>query len=83
MLIFDLQLLVIQGANDPRVDPMQSKKMVARLQAVAGTDNPILLRSNGQGGHGGGAPLDTRVAEAAHIDAFFLHTLGVKVEAKP
>lgn len=75
--------LFTTGANDPRVDPMQSKKMAARLQAAAGTDKPILLRINGQGGHGGGAPLDTRVAEAAHIDAFFLHTLGVRVEAKP
>ena len=72
--------LFTTGANDPRVDPMQSKKMTARMQAASGNDSPVLLRINSQGGHGGGAPLDERVAESAHIDAFFLHSLGVKVE---
>jgi prolyl oligopeptidase len=60
---------------------MQSKKMTARMQAVPATREPILLRINGQGGHGGGAPLDDRVAEAAHIDAFFLNELGVEVRS--
>jgi prolyl oligopeptidase len=72
--------LFTTGANDPRVDPMQSKKMTARMQAASGNDAPVLLRINSKGGHGGGAPLDERVAEAAHIDAFFLHALGVGVD---
>src|SRR5205085_6288455 len=34
-------VLFLTGANDPRVDPMSSRKMTARLQA-SGTKNPVL-----------------------------------------
>ncbi len=47
-------ILFTTGANDPRVDPMQSRKMTARLQAANGGDNPILLRTNANAGHGAG-----------------------------
>src|SRR5262249_7767762 len=38
--------LFLTGANDPRVDPMHSRKMTARLQAATGADAPILLRTS-------------------------------------
>jgi prolyl oligopeptidase len=39
-------ILFLTGANDPRVDPMQSRKMTARLQSSA-RRRPILLRTSG------------------------------------
>src|SRR5438105_3171605 len=52
-------ILMMTGANDPRVDPMQSRKMVARLQAAspptAPGGRPILLRTSATSGHGIGS----------------------------
>ena len=52
-------ILFMTGANDPRVDPMQSRKMTARLQAANVSDRPVLLRIHAERGSGGGQ----RVAE--------------------
>ena len=35
-------VLFMTGANDPRVDPMHSRKMTARLRAATSSRNPIL-----------------------------------------
>jgi prolyl oligopeptidase len=70
-------ILFMTGANDPRVDPMQSRKMTARLQAASASDRPILLRTSGDTGHGGGTPLSARVAELTDAYAFLFHELGV------
>lgn len=71
-------VLFTTGENDPRVDPMQSRKMTARLQAATQGKSAVLLRTNAEGGHGGGAPLAERIAETAHTYAFFLaHLAGV------
>ncbi|NJC06845.1 prolyl oligopeptidase [Sphingomonas kaistensis] len=42
------------GLNDTRVDSWQPAKAAARMQA-AGSPNPVLLRVEIEGGHGGGA----------------------------
>src|SRR6185503_12219461 len=42
-------VLFLTGANDPRVDPMQSRKMVARLQAAGAP--LVLLRTSAASGH--------------------------------
>jgi prolyl oligopeptidase len=71
------------GDNDPRVDPMQSRKMVARLQA-ADPKGTILLRTSGGMGHGGiGAGVKDVAALVTDVDAFLLHELGVKLAGKP
>ena len=44
-------VLFLTGANDPRVDPMQSRKMTARLQA-ADPAGQFLLRTSDDSGHG-------------------------------
>jgi prolyl oligopeptidase len=46
-------VLLETGANDPRVDPWQSAKMTARLQAATASGKPVLLRVEYHGGHGG------------------------------
>jgi len=48
-------VLLITGANDPRVDPWQLFKMTARLQAATSSKNPILLRIDYDAGHGMGS----------------------------
>jgi prolyl oligopeptidase len=37
--------LFLIGANDPRVDPLQSRKMTARLQAATAAERPCPNRS--------------------------------------
>ena len=68
------------GSNDPRVDPWQSRKMVARLQAAT-TGGPVLLRATG-GGHGGDTPLDEEIEEAADTYSFLFHELGLEGAGK-
>ena len=68
--------LLLTGANDPRVDPMQSRKFLARLHANGATDR-AWLRVSFDSGHGGGAKLDERIAQTADAYAFLLHHLAV------
>ena len=75
-------VLFTSGANDPRVDPFHSRKMVARMQAATSSKRPILLRTNTMG-HGGGTPLSQRIEEAVDVYAFLFHELGVKYRPVP
>jgi prolyl oligopeptidase len=68
-------ILLTTGDNDARVDPMQSRKMAARLQA-SGTKRPVLLRTSSTAGHGIGSSIDDNVALWTDIDAFLLKELG-------
>jgi prolyl oligopeptidase len=68
-------ILLTTGDNDARVDPMQSRKMAARLQA-SGTKQPVLLRTSSTAGHGIGSSIDDNVALWTDIDAFLLKELG-------
>ncbi len=69
-------VLFITGENDPRVDPMQSRKMTARLQA-ANAKTPVLLRTTSNAGHGAGMALDERISQYVDMYAFFFDKLGV------
>jgi prolyl oligopeptidase len=71
-------ILFMTGANDPRVDPMQSRKMTALLQAVKASDHPVLLRTSGDTGHGSGTPLSAEIEEETDIYAFLFNELGVE-----
>jgi prolyl oligopeptidase len=71
-------VLFLTGANDPRVDPMQSRKMTARLQAASSSGAPILLRTSDTAGHGMGTALSERIKELADVYAFFFQHLGVR-----
>ncbi len=68
------------GANDPRVDPMQSRKMTARLQDASASGHPILLRTSSSTGHGLGTPLDEQIKEQTDTFSFVLNELGVKFQ---
>jgi prolyl oligopeptidase len=70
-------VLFLTGANDPRVDPMQSRKMTARLQAAGGPGATVLLRTSSSSGHGLGTALSEQIAEAVDVYAFLFDRLGV------
>lgn len=69
--------LLMTGANDPRVDPWHSRKMVARLQAANRGGGPILLRTSKASGHGVGSALDEIIAQRVDLFGFLFATLGI------
>ncbi len=73
-------MLFLTGANDPRVDPMQSRKMTARLQAATASGRPVLLRTSASSGHGLDTSLSERIEEYVDVYAFLFSELGVKVK---
>ena len=75
-------VLFLTGANDPRVAPWHSRKMVARLQA-ADPGGTILLRTTAEAGHGLDSSLRERIAEDVDVYAFLLAELGVGFRAPP
>ena len=70
-------ILLTSGENDGRVDPYNSRKMAARLQAAAAPARPVLLRISADTGHGIGTALNTRVEEDADMYAFLMEQLGM------
>ncbi len=70
-------ILMTTGANDPRVEPWHSRKMIARLQAANAADRPILLRTSDASGHGMGTALSEEIAEATDVFAFLFSELRV------
>jgi len=69
--------LLLTGDNDGRVDPANSRKMIAILQAATSSDRPLLLRTDAQAGHGIGTGLNDRAAQEADVYAFLFDQLGV------
>ncbi|NOK35026.1 S9 family peptidase [Corallococcus exercitus] len=70
-------VLFTSGANDPRVDPYHSRKMVARMQAATASPKPILLRADAETGHGLGTPLAARIEEEVDVYSFVFNELGM------
>jgi prolyl oligopeptidase len=71
-------ILLSTGENDGRVDPYNSRKFAARLQAANRGGRPVLLRISMDTGHGIGTSLDKRVEEDADGLAFLMSQLGMK-----
>jgi prolyl oligopeptidase len=71
----------LTGDNDARVDPANSRKMTARLQAATSSGLPILLRTSSSSGHGVDSSLSERIAEQTEVYAFLFHELSM--EFKP
>jgi prolyl oligopeptidase len=75
-------ILFLTGANDPRVDPMQSRKMTARLQAAQGRNGTVLLRTSANAGHGVGSSLSERIEQNVDIYGFLFDRLGLQFGEK-
>ena len=69
-------VLFTTGDNDGRVNPANSRKMTARLQAATRGDRPILLRTSAKAGHGIGSSLSETVALRADVLAFLIRETG-------
>jgi prolyl oligopeptidase len=70
-------VLMTGGDNDVRVEPMQSRKMTAALQAASSSGLPVLLRTNPNAGHGIGTALEDLISEQADVLAFLFEQLGI------
>jgi prolyl oligopeptidase len=73
-------VLFLTGDNDGRVDPANSRKMAARLQAATASGLPILLRTSSNAGHGFGTSLNDYIAQEADVYAFMFQQLGMQLK---
>src|SRR6476646_10262299 len=70
-------ILFMTGANDGRVAPYHSRKMVASLDEANKSSNPILLRTSTSSGHGIGTALNERIKQFADEYSFLFAQLGM------
>jgi prolyl oligopeptidase len=70
-------VLLEAGMNDPRVEPWQSAKMAARLEAATTSGRPVLLRVDYQAGHGIGSTMEQDEQHFADELSFLFWQLGV------
>ena len=68
-------MLVTAGLHDPRVTYWEPAKYVARLRTLKTDDNPLLLKTNMEAGHGGKSGRYTALLETAEEYAFFICVL--------
>jgi prolyl oligopeptidase len=71
-------VLLMSGANDGRVNPMQSRKFVAALQGATSSGLPVLLWTDATSGHGFGSSLDQRIEEQADYMSFLFRQLDIR-----
>ncbi len=71
-------IFMATGETDGRVNPMHSRKMIARLQAATGSGKPVLLSINSHAGHGIGSALSIRVNQQADTYGFLFDQLGMQ-----
>jgi prolyl oligopeptidase len=72
-------ILMPTGENDHRVNPMQSRKMIALLQMDDASGHPILLRTSASAGHGLiGASLDEQIEQDTDVFSFLFDQLGIQ-----
>jgi prolyl oligopeptidase len=67
-------------SGDSRVDPLHARKMCAALQRATGGDRPILLRTEGDVGHGARA-VSRAVSLATDMLAFLAAHTGLELPA--
>ncbi len=72
-------VLFLTGINDGRVDPWQSLKMTARMQAANPKGQGVLLRVAGDAGHGQGMSLASGIEQDADVFAFLFDQLGMRL----
>ena len=70
-------ILMATGTHDGRVNPAQSRKMIARLQAATASDHPVYLSISDKAGHGIGSSVAVRVGQQADDLAFLFDQLGM------
>jgi prolyl oligopeptidase len=71
-------IILFSGTNDPRVNPADSRKFAARLQAASASGYPVRLRVSGSG-HGFGTSLSDALSQTVDQHAFLFSQLGMAV----
>ena len=71
-------IFMATGETDGRVNPMHSRKMIARLQADTASGKPVLLSINSHAGHGIGSSLSIRVNQQTDLYSFLFDQLNMK-----
>ncbi len=71
-------VLFTVGTFDGRVNPWQSRKMLAALQEANSSDYPLLMRTSEASGHGHRGGLTENVNKKADQYAFLMDQLGMK-----
>lgn len=74
--------MIMTGDHDDRVTPSHSYKLAAEMQS-AGGENPVLLRTQANIGHGYGMPRWMRVEQSADKMAFLWENLNTEPSEKP
>ena len=74
-------IFMATGETDGRVNPMHSRKMIARLQAAT-AGKPVYLSINSHAGHGIGSSLSIKANQTADVYAFLFNQLGMKLPVK-
>ncbi|MDX1946187.1 MAG: prolyl oligopeptidase family serine peptidase [Pirellulaceae bacterium] len=69
-------VILTHGINDPRVEPWESAKTTARLQAASASARPVLFRVDYHAGHGIGSTRQQRHAELADVWSFLFWQIG-------
>jgi prolyl oligopeptidase len=75
-------VLLTAGANDGRVNPLNSRKFIAALQAADRGGEPKLLRTSATSGHGIGDSVDERIAIRTDVSSFLFDQLGMTFKAQ-
>jgi prolyl oligopeptidase len=71
-------VFLLTGINDGRVDPANSLRFAARLQAATSSKRPILLQVSYGSGHGIGEGLGAAIERQADVYAFLMEELGME-----
>lgn len=74
-------VLLITGENDPRVAPWHSRKFAAALQRATTSQQPILLLTRRNEGHGVTSTFSQRIGNAGVTLAFFAQQLDLPAVA--
>jgi oligopeptidase B len=69
-------MLVTTGLHDSQVQYFEPAKWVAKLRKMKTDNNPLLLSTNMEAGHGGASGRFKRYKETAKEYAFFLDLAG-------
>jgi len=75
-------VLVTTSLNDSQVMYWEPAKYVAKMRTLKTDPNPLLLRTNMAGGHGGSSGRYDRLRETAFETAFLLWQVGLAKEEK-
>jgi prolyl oligopeptidase len=72
-------IFMATGETDRRVNPMHSRKMIARLQAATESDYPVYLSIHSKVGHGVGSATSVRKNQSADMFSFLFNQLGMSM----